>query len=273
MEAGTSSQPLPKKEKQQVPKTPRKQPIAAIVLPRIPEGVRVKSNLLGYVENIKYSDHDVTNTNKFLEFTKKVYLQIVGLDAFGKSVNQPLHWVAGLEKKGILGPLELPHFGIGQYASSCIKQLMVVTHGEDIWLDKLILIDVELIAHITGLSSRGMDPVQFLDDKTKDKSLAEEMKNKYGTDRGMRGIIIKRINDVVTQGRKNHGLQTANKISQGGSPGWGRCRLLAQGQTQGSMLQQRTNKTLTIIPFGNTYEADAISPEVAAGGVTGLKCL
>jgi hypothetical protein len=44
-----------------------------------------------------------------------------------------------------------------------------------------------------------MDPVQFLDDKTKEKAPAEEMRNKYGIDRGMRGIIIKRINDVPTQ--------------------------------------------------------------------------
>jgi hypothetical protein len=49
--------------------------------------------------------------------------------------------------------------------------------------------------------------------------------------------------------------------------------VLAQGQTQGSMLQQRTNKTLTTDPFDNTYEADEVSPEVEAGVVTGLKCL
>jgi hypothetical protein len=49
--------------------------------------------------------------------------------------------------------------------------------------------------------------------------------------------------------------------------------LLAQGQTQGSTLQQRTNKTLTTDPFGNTCEADEVSPEVEAGGVVGLKCL
>jgi hypothetical protein len=49
--------------------------------------------------------------------------------------------------------------------------------------------------------------------------------------------------------------------------------LLAQGQTQGSTLQQRTNKTLTTGPFGNTCEADEVSPEVEAGVVAGLKCL
>jgi hypothetical protein len=50
-------------------------------------------------------------------------------------------------------------------------------------------------------------------------------------------------------------------------------QLLAQGQTQGSTLQQRTNKTLTTGPFGNTCEADEVSPEVEAGVVAGLRCL
>jgi hypothetical protein len=86
---------------------------------------------------------------------------------------------------GILGLLELPHFGRGHYTNNCVKQLMVVTHGGDIWLDKLVSIDIEIIVHITGMPSWGMDPAQFLDDKTKNKSLAKEMKNKYGTDRGM----------------------------------------------------------------------------------------
>jgi hypothetical protein len=46
-----------------------------------------------------------------------------------------------------------------------------------------------------------------------------------------------------------------------------------QEQTQVSMLQQRTNKTLTTGPFSHTYEADEVSPEVEVGVVVGLKCL
>jgi hypothetical protein len=46
-----------------------------------------------------------------------------------------------------------------------------------------------------------------------------------------------------------------------------------QGQTQGSTLQHRTNKTLTTVPFGNTCEADEVSPEVEVGMVARLKCL
>jgi hypothetical protein len=47
--------------------------------------------------------------------------------------------------------------------------------------------------------------------------------------------------------------------------------LLAHRQTQSSMLQQRTNKSLTTGPFGNTYEADEVSHEVEVGVVARLK--
>jgi hypothetical protein len=49
--------------------------------------------------------------------------------------------------------------------------------------------------------------------------------------------------------------------------------LNAQGQTQGSTLQQCINKTLIIDPFGNTYEAGEVSPKLEAGGLIGLKRL
>jgi hypothetical protein len=68
--------------------------------------------------------------------------------------------------------LDLPHFGRGQYATTCIKQLLAATHGGDIWLDNHVPITVELIAQITGLPIRGMDTTLFLDDKTKEKVIA-----------------------------------------------------------------------------------------------------
>jgi hypothetical protein len=62
-----------------------------------------------------------------------------------------------------------------------------------------IPIFVELIAKITGLPSQGMDICCSWMTREKEKVLAEEMKKKYGTDRGTRGIIIKQINDAATQ--------------------------------------------------------------------------
>jgi hypothetical protein len=49
--------------------------------------------------------------------------------------------------------------------------------------------------------------------------------------------------------------------------------MLAQGKTQGSILQHQTNKTLTTSAFGNTCKEDEVSPEVEAGVVARLRCL
>jgi hypothetical protein len=76
----------------------------------------------------------------------------------GESTIQPYQWENGLEKMGILGLLDLPHFGRGQSAKTCIKQLLTVTNGGELLLDNLIPIIVELIAKITCLPIQGMDP-------------------------------------------------------------------------------------------------------------------
>jgi hypothetical protein len=74
MVAGTSNQPPLKKDKQQVPRSPHKKPITSLVLSWIPDGVQVKPDLLGHIDKLKYLDHDVADTDKFSEFTKRVYL-------------------------------------------------------------------------------------------------------------------------------------------------------------------------------------------------------
>jgi hypothetical protein len=118
-------------------------------------------------------------------------METIAMNPLGGTITKPCKWAAGLDRTRILGLLKIPHFGRGQYATACIKQLLAVTHGGDVWLDKPVPITIELIAQITGLPIRGMDPALILDDKSKEKALAEEMKKKYGTDRGTRGIIIK----------------------------------------------------------------------------------
>jgi hypothetical protein len=75
------------KGKEVVEISPRRKASTTIVLPHILEGVHVTSNLLGHVEKLRYSDHDVTDTNKFLDFAKKAYLDIVGIGHFNKPIN------------------------------------------------------------------------------------------------------------------------------------------------------------------------------------------
>jgi hypothetical protein len=123
----------------------------------------------------------------------------MGIGPFREPIHQLVQWAAGLARTRILGLLDLPHFGRGQYANNCIKKWMAVTHGGYLWMEKIVSIDVELVTHITGLPSRGMDLGQFLKYKTKEKPLDEEMKKKYDTERGSRRIIIKIISDIATR--------------------------------------------------------------------------
>ena len=65
-------------------------------------------------------------------------------------------------------------------------------------MEQTISIDVELITMITGLPSMGENLAPYLNEKIKEKALAEEMKITYAIERGSRGIIIKRISDTAT---------------------------------------------------------------------------
>jgi hypothetical protein len=78
--------------------------------------------------------------------------------------------------------MEIPLFGRGKDVNSCIKQLFKVLHGGFLWLEEPISINVELISFIIGLPSNGKKLTQYLDDKAKEKDLAEEMKKTYGTE-------------------------------------------------------------------------------------------
>jgi hypothetical protein len=61
-------------------------------------------------------------------------------------ISQPHQWAAGLDRTRILGFLKLTDFGKGQYTTACVKKLLAVTHGGDIWLGKPIPITVGLVA-------------------------------------------------------------------------------------------------------------------------------
>jgi hypothetical protein len=100
---------------------------------------------LGHVGKLKYSNHDISNKTKYLELASRVFMKNIVVNQLGEMISQPHQWAVGLDKIGILGLLKLPHFGRGQYAIACIKQLLEVTHGGDIWLDKPVSITVDLI--------------------------------------------------------------------------------------------------------------------------------
>jgi hypothetical protein len=71
-----------------------------IVLLHILEGVRIMTNLLGWMEKLRYSYHNVTDMDKFLDFENQVYLENVGIGPFDEPIFQLKQWAAGL----VVGP-------------------------------------------------------------------------------------------------------------------------------------------------------------------------
>jgi hypothetical protein len=110
----------------------------------------------------------------------------IGTRPFGNPILQPKPWAIGLANIGILNLVEIPHFGRGKELNNCVKQLMAVLHGGFLWLEEPVSINKIILA-------------QYLDDKTKKKSLVEEMKKTYVIERGSHDIIIKRISDATTR--------------------------------------------------------------------------
>jgi hypothetical protein len=132
---------------------------------------------------------------KFLVFVSQVYMERKGEGPSGDPILEPKQWISSLYNTGIMNLLDIPHFGRGKDVNACVKPFLALVHGGILWMERSVSIYVDLIANITGLPTDGEKPEEYPDDKTKEKYLAEEMKIKYGTKRGSRGIIINQISE------------------------------------------------------------------------------
>jgi hypothetical protein len=68
--------------------------------------------------------------------------------------------------------------------------MMEVTHSGYLWVEEHVSIDIDIISFIIGIPYRGDNPMHYLDDKTKENALVEEMKKTYDTKRGYCRKII-----------------------------------------------------------------------------------
>jgi hypothetical protein len=103
------------------------------------------------VEKLKYVDHDVANIDKFPEFALQVYMERKWTSSSIFPILEPKQWITGLYNTRIMNLLEIPHFGRGKDVNNYAKKLLDLVHGGVLWMDRLVLIDVDLIATITGL--------------------------------------------------------------------------------------------------------------------------
>ena len=84
-----------------------------------------------------------------------------------------------MNKAGLLGFINMPHFGWLTKVNACFKQLLAFFHGGTLWLDTLVTIMVDLIANIMRLPKDGLYPSQYFRGKDNDKSIAMRLNKNY----------------------------------------------------------------------------------------------
>jgi hypothetical protein len=83
---GTSSHLTQQEDMVQIPNSPWKKPAIEIVLPRIPEGLQVDSQLLGHIRKLEYFDHDIVDKTKYPEVAPQVFMQTIDVNPLGGTV-------------------------------------------------------------------------------------------------------------------------------------------------------------------------------------------
>ena len=115
-------------------------------------------NIIPVLIRIKFKDHDLL----LLKYVWDEPYESIPM-APGASIQQILKpWASGLDKSGLLGLINMPHFGRLNEALACVKQLLACFHGGTLWLTTLIPVIADLIASINGLLKVGEDPVHYI---------------------------------------------------------------------------------------------------------------
>jgi len=65
-------------------------------------------------------------------------------------------------------------------------------------MDRLVPINMEFLAKITGFPTIGAQPEEYLENKAQENEITEIVKAQFEINRGNQGIVIKYINNVVT---------------------------------------------------------------------------
>jgi hypothetical protein len=171
-----------------------------ITLPYLPYAVITMDDMLGMVPKLRYVDHDVHDTDKFLELVEDSYLiNTEEIGPLGESILEPMQWITRLYNSIIMNLLDITHFGRSKNVGLCVKQLLDKVHGGIMWMDRMVPIDVALIAKITRFPTIGAQPNEYLENKAQEKESVDIMKAQFGINTGNQGIVIKDINDSATR--------------------------------------------------------------------------
>ena len=118
---------------------------------------------------LKFEDHDLLLLKDVKDEPYESVL--MGHGAPIQRIPQP--WASGLDQSGLLGLINMPHFGQFNEAYACVKKMLACFHGGALWLIVPIPVIVYLIAIITRLPKAEEDPMQYIHKRDTNKNLAK----------------------------------------------------------------------------------------------------
>ena len=106
---------------------------------------------------------------------------------------------SGLENNGLLGLINMPHFGRLNEGHACVKKILACFHGGMLWLNVPIPITVDFIVRIMGMPKAGEDPTHYIRGRDTDKKLSKKLKERFVLQNDGCSYCINNINSLYWQ--------------------------------------------------------------------------
>ena len=125
---------------------------------------------------LKFEDHDLL----LLKDVQDEPYESVPMVPSAPIQRIPQPWASGLDHSGLLGLINMRHFGRLNESHVCVKKLLACFHGGMLWLNIPIPVTIDLITSIIGLSKAGEDLAQYIHGSDTDKTLSKQLKERFG---------------------------------------------------------------------------------------------
>jgi len=159
--------------------------------------VSFEGEILKEISQLKFIDNYFNDRMKYPQFAPSWYLQQVHYLDNRVTRIEPQWWENGLAQSGLLKILNVQNFNRSSSRTTCVRQLFMLVHDRQLWMEDKISIDQMLIWRIMRLPYQGRNPAEEFIRKDQDCALEESMKQKYGLMKGNRGYNINFISDQV----------------------------------------------------------------------------
>lgn len=167
--------------------------------PLLPESITFEGPRLVRVSHLKMEDWDLVENERFPHLKTENYMKQVYYKESSVTALEPVEWIRGVNKSGLLNLLWEPHYHHSKRNIIIIKQFLTLVHDGCLWLSMPIPITDMLIHQIMLLSHSCLNPAKDFGRKTSERDLAKMMKEKFKLVKKPRGYSTTSITNPMVE--------------------------------------------------------------------------